>query len=239
MNLPLKPIYLLADSQLLFWRRGEFLFLESVRVLLERESPKAAYIGASNDDQPEYYSIFEAAMESIGIRDCRMVLSSPSTDDISYLENADLILLAGGDMEKGWRALEDSSLTELIVKRYYEGAFLMGISAGAAQLGLLGWPEGNPSPEMLINPFGLVPFVVSAHEEKDEWKSLRKVLQTTDRNMTGIGIPTGGGVIYHADHSLEPVRRPLHEFSIKEGQLIHNLLFPDVDDNIQEVMEVC
>ena len=62
-----KPLFLLADSQLLFWRRGGAPFLNSVRDVIDVSSPKAAYIGASNADDPEYYSIFVAAMEMIGI----------------------------------------------------------------------------------------------------------------------------------------------------------------------------
>ena len=71
-----QPIYLFADSQLLFWRSKDALFLRSLREVLDEDSPKAAYIGASNGDDPEFYSIFTAAMEGIGIHECRMILSS-------------------------------------------------------------------------------------------------------------------------------------------------------------------
>src|SRR6185503_2298694 len=136
-----KPIYLLADSQLLFLRTDGSLYLDSIRNAIEAASPKAAYIGASNGDQPEFYSIFEAAMEGMEIHDCRMVSSRFSTEEASFLTTADLILLAGGDVIRGWRLFEQTGLKELIVKRYYEGALLIGVSAGAVQLGLLGWPD--------------------------------------------------------------------------------------------------
>lgn len=235
MSLPLKPIYLLADSQLLFWRKDGGLFLDSARSLIERESPKAAYVGASNDDRPEYYGVFESAMEGVGIVDCRMIPASPTDEDLSYMDEADLILLAGGDAGKGWRAFLQSGLTGLIVKKYYEGALLMGVSAGAAQLGLLSWDEEGPSADGLINSFGLAPFVVGAHEERQGWKSLRKALEVADRDLTGIGIPTGGGMVYHADQTLEPVRHPLHEFSMKEGRLTQNVILPTAGgEEIQE-----
>jgi peptidase E len=224
MHSTLKPIYLFADSQLLFWQSDEGPFLLSVRKLVENDSAKAAYIGASNDDNPDYYGIFELAMESIGIEDCRAISSSLSKHEASFVEHADLILLAGGDVGKGWRAFERSGLKDLIIRRYSEGVLLIGVSAGATQLGMLGWPEADVRLENLFNTFGLVPFVISAHEEKSDWKMLKEVLQVSDLNVAGIGIPAGGGMIYHSDHSIEPVRYPLHEFSVEQGRIEHHLL---------------
>src|SRR6185369_4399235 len=127
----LQPIVLLADSQFLFWRKNDRLVLE--RVLKER--PKAAYIGASNGDNPDFYAIFVAAMEGFGIFDCRMIPSAISEADLSFLNDADIILLAGGDVALGWRTFVTNGLDNHIVRRYSERATLIGISAGAVQLG--------------------------------------------------------------------------------------------------------
>ena len=77
-------------------------------------------------------------MESIGIHDCRMILSSFPSIDESFVNEADIILLAGGDIERGWEVFTQVGLAELIIKRYREGTILMGVSAGAVQLGLYG-----------------------------------------------------------------------------------------------------
>src|SRR2546423_9704340 len=95
----IKPLYLLADSQLLFLRETEHAFMNRIREALDSTDPKAAYLGASNGDDPAFYSIFEAAMQSIGISQCRMVPVHPSADDLAFLQSADLVLLAGGDVE--------------------------------------------------------------------------------------------------------------------------------------------
>ncbi|MGH3553348.1 MAG: peptidase, partial [Mycobacterium sp.] len=77
----LQPLYLLADSQLLFWRRQGRLLLEAALDGLARDTPlRAAYIGASNGDRPEFYGIFEAAVDAIGISDRRMIDSLFSPD---------------------------------------------------------------------------------------------------------------------------------------------------------------
>ena len=119
----IKPIFLLADSQLLFWRDGDELFLNRVRALLEADednagrAPKAAYLGASNGDAPEFYQLFLAAMDQIDVRDCRQIPTVPAAEDLEFLAAADLILLAGGDVRRGWDAFQAAGLDRKLVER--------------------------------------------------------------------------------------------------------------------------
>lgn len=224
--MPLQPIYLFADSQLLFWRNNETPFLNALHELIAPAEPRAAYIGASNGDEPEFYSIFEAAMENIGVRDRRMILSSFSSVDESFMNDANIILLAGGDVERGWRVFDQTGLKELIIKRHYEGAVLIGVSAGAVQLGLFGLAQEEGSINKLIDTFKLIPFIIDAHEEKEGWKNLKEAIVLLDGAAKGIGIPSGGGLIYYPDQSIEAIRYPLREFSISEGLFKSSLLLP-------------
>jgi peptidase E len=238
MNAPIQPIYLMADSQLLFWVDEGRPFMNSVRSLIQSESPRAAYIGASNGDNPGYYSIFEAAMENIGISDCRLIPSRLSSDDESFLNEADIILLAGGDVERGWNTFQENGLNEAIVRRFYEGCLLIGISAGAVQLGLVGWPENNESAGSLFYTFKLVPWVIGAHDEDRSWEGLKKAVEFLGENVKGIGIPKGGGLIYHPDGSIEPVRQVLYEFSIKDQKIDYNLLMPGQSSEVKEEQDI-
>ncbi|HLM58717.1 MAG TPA: Type 1 glutamine amidotransferase-like domain-containing protein [Pyrinomonadaceae bacterium] len=221
-----QPIYLFADSQLLFRRDGGNLFLDSIRRLVTRDSPRAAYVGASNGDAPEFYSIFEAAMDGAGVRDRRMILSSFAAEDRSFLSDADIILLAGGDVEVGWRVFVETGMREAIVRRYAEGAVLMGVSAGAVQLGLYGLTERGASTGGLADAFELVPFVIDAHDEGRRWGRLRAALRLLGGAAGGIGIPAGGGMIYHPGGRVEAVGRPLHELSFEGGEVKDALLLP-------------
>ena len=200
---PLQPIVLLADSQLLFWRENDQLLLE--RIL---KGSKAAYIGASNGDNPDFYAIFVAAMEGFGIFDCRLIPSDVSEADLAFLNEADIILLAGGDVELGWRTFLTNGLNNHIVRRYFEGATLIGISAGAVQLGLCGLAADGS----LFETFKLVPFIIGAHEESNNWKTTTDLLRLSATNTRAIGLPTGGGAIYE-DQTLEPLRHPLVELT--------------------------
>ena len=117
MDALLKPIYLLADSQLLFWKKDGKLFLQSLKDMLdeemdEGEEPLAVYIGASNGDLPEFYEIFKTAMESVGIRNCRMIHSELPEEEEDAVEDADLVLRAGP--EHGFVRKYDCARTEII-----------------------------------------------------------------------------------------------------------------------------
>ena len=203
----MQPIFLLADSQLLFWRDGGQLLLERV---VTRDQLKAAYIGASNGDDPNFYEIFVSAMEGVGVVDCRMIPSAVSEADMEFLNSADVILLSGGDVEAGWRVFLNNGLSEHIIRRYYEGASLIGVSAGAVQLGLCGLAADGS----LIETFKLVPFIIGAHEESDNWKTTRELLRLSGPGKTAIGLPAGGGAIYHQDHTVEALRHPLVKLSL-------------------------
>jgi cyanophycinase len=226
---PLQPLYLLADSQLLFWKRQDRLLLEAALAGLARNRPpSAAYIGASNGDRPEFYEIFEAAMDAVGITDRRMIDSSFEPDDRTFLGRAHLIVLAGGDVRLGWDAFERTGMKDVIVDRHARGAVVVGVSAGAIQLGRYGIVETPESPATeLLDVFNLVPMVVDTHDERGEWGRLTGTIHFLQGAATGLGIPAGGGVIVHPDATVEPLRRPAHEFRFDGTRVTHSLLYSD------------
>jgi peptidase E len=224
----LKPIYLFSDSQMLFWKNdGQFL-LERVKEHTTDASPKAAYIGASSGDRPEFYEIFLAAMNNIDIYECRQISAFFEQEDQNFLQEADIILLSGGDVVLGWKTFQAVGLDVAIQKRYGEGALFMGISAGAVHLGQCALPENYPAEGNAFKTLRILPFAVGAHEEKTDWMHLKQLVFMKDSLHMGIGIPAGGGLIYHPDLSIEPLRFPLHEFVYKgkKNKLTYSLLYP-------------
>jgi cyanophycinase len=225
-----RPLYLLADSQLLFLKQDGRLLLEAALDTLPAAGLTAAYLGASNGDLPEYFELFQAAMEGLGIRASRMISSAYTPEERAALEQADLIVLGGGDVARGWQVFQETGLHTLIPQRYQAGAVLVGVSAGAVQLGRFGWPEENRTPERLFTTFGIVPAVVGVHEERDDWAVLREVVRMLGGAINGIGIPAGGGAIYHPDQTLVPIRYPLVEFQITESGERRAMGWPSPDD---------
>ena len=211
-----KPMFLLADSQLLFGRAGEASLMGRVESALDVEPAraKAAYLGASNHDAPEFYELFEAAMGGIGVIDCMHVRARPEADATTFLAAADIIVLAGGDVAAGWRAFEEAGLVEGLRSAPRRGAILIGVSAGAIQMGMLGaGPAGTT-----LSLLSLVPYAVGAHDEP-EWTTLADVVRHGGDHVIGLGIPRGGAVIAHPDGTIEPFRKPFTEVSSRGGDV--------------------
>jgi hypothetical protein len=223
-----RPLFLLADSQLLFWTDSGGGFVHRLARLAGGGAFRAAYLGASNGDQPEYYQLFQAAMEPAGA-ECRMIPAAPSHADMRFLRSAALVLLAGGDVRRGWTAFEHGGVREAVARRHEEGAVLVGVSAGAVQLGMAGWPEGRTA--QLFATWGLVPFLVGAHAEDDDWAELRAAVLAHDGQAVGFGIPRGGGLAYHPDGAVEPIRHPLVEVRAAEGRVTTAMVLPSSAGN--------
>lgn len=220
--------YLLADSRLLFSRHGGRPLLASAVDAIDSRDPRAAYVGAANGDQPEYYSIFEGAMDMIGVRDRRMILTDYSAQDRAYLRSADFIILAGGDVGSGLRVLRETGMDEDIDERCRKGVVLVGVSAGAVHLGTAVSLGDEPSEGELVGALGIVPFSVDVHDEASGWQRLRRLVVRSLPDSVGIGVSTGGGIIHHPDRTLEPVRRSAVELRLKDDRIIESILYsPD------------
>ena len=221
-----QPIYLLADSQLLFWQNGDARLLESIARRAQATALRAAYIGASNGDAPEYYDIFVAAVSAVGVNDCRMIRSSFSSEDEAFLNGADIVLLAGGDVAAGWKIIDETGMKDAVISRYHAGATIIGVSAGAVQLGMYGLSEERDVTATLLETFKLCPFVIGAHDEGDDWRSLTNVVRMLEGSVQGVGIPAGGGVVYHPNGELEPVRKAAHHVLLRGREVVTSILLP-------------
>lgn len=214
---PRQPLYLLADSQLLFWVQRDRPLLEAAVAGLPHDAPvSAAYIGASNGDRREFYEIFEAAVDAIGVTDRRMIDSSFGAVDRAFLGRARLIVLAGGDVRAGWDTFVETGMRDVLLDRHAAGAVLVGVSAGAVQLGLCA-----PEPDGL-ELLRLVPMVVDAHDERDDWARLTRAIQAL--GGTGLGIPSGGGVVVRPDGAVAALRRAAHQFRRQGTRVVRTLL---------------
>lgn len=190
------PIYLLADSQPLFWRSGGVPFFTKVLTGQKRSQKLALYIGASNGDLPEYYSLFSEAMSEFTETDW---LKADSQVGLERLLEADLILLAGGDVQLGWEFIE--TLKSTLHEAHQSGTILVGVSAGAIHLGAQWW-QAKGSNLKSLDTLGLVPAVLAAHEEALDWQPIRSAILAAANQATApskwpaLGLPFGSAVRY-------------------------------------------
>ena len=221
-QLILKPLILLADSQLLFLKEQQQPYIRRLTQLFDANKPlKAAYIGASNNDQSEFFDMFEQAMNSINIHQCMHIDSTLCATKLEFLASAQIILLAGGDTWLGWQTIK--KIAPLIHGARNNGAVLIGTSAGAVQLGLLGFrdkPYLNNTD--LFSTLGYIPAIFSPHEERQQWRILRQMVQQTAGTLPAIGIPSGAGVIVTPDNHIQAIRKPAVSFTIKGDKLIQH-----------------
>jgi cyanophycinase len=222
----LQSLYLLADSQPLFWRSGAFL--RGVCQAGGSTKPNVAYVGASNGDSSEAYGIFEAAFDQVDTTSTHWVRAAFCAEDRRFLESADVIVLAGGDVEAGWNAFSETGMRDVIETRYRAGAVLIGVSAGAVQFGkYASLPDAHGS-QKLLQTFGLIDFLVDVHDEKRDWQALAATIQLLEGAVRGLGIPHGAALIAHADGTFEPAGRAVEEFVLTEGRLRRSVLLAEL-----------
>ena len=210
-NLPtMKPLYLLADSALLFQENQAGLpALHSIRTHLENPNPLAVYIGASNGDAPEFYEIFQAGMERLGITRQAHVHGRFSEKDRLALEAADVILLAGGDPFLGWKVLNQTGMRSIIEQKYREGCILLGISAGAMHLSWEAFDENQKKYHPMMQ---LAPFTLDVHDERNDWKRLKTALPFSTHHRPALAISSGTGVVVQADGLIRKIGKEVYEF---------------------------
>jgi hypothetical protein len=153
-----------------------------------------------------------------------MVPSQPSPEDTAFLADADLIVLSGGDVERGWHVFEQNGIRELLPRLRYNGAVLIGVSAGAVQLGL-GCLSNAAQPKPL-ELFRFAPFYIGAHDEENDWFDMRALVNLSQSDARAIGLPAGGGAVYYSDGTLEPLRKPLIEIVKENSSITENLMGP-------------
>lgn len=167
--------------------------------------PNVAWIGAANDDSRTWFERAARVLrEKYGatVELARTVGEVDAGETRRIVAAAQMIYLAGGDVEKLAERAHALGLDELIRRRHAEGALVVGVSAGA--IGLTRWwvrfpdddEEGAPSRFACI---GALPFAVDCHDEESDWEELRALLDVwrrdePDARVEAWGIPSGGAL---------------------------------------------
>ncbi len=186
---------LLSDSQLLFRKNSTHeYYLSCLHRLSEKPLRRAVYIGASNGDVPEYYSLFETGMENLGIMECKHLKFEEGKDFQEEIDQADVILLAGGNPELGYKRMLTSGIWKQLQNRILKQGIIIGISAGAVQLGKRIMSDNHSHDG--VQGLNMFNYIIGAHEEQDQWSNLKENVGKVP-NAKGIGIPFGTGLVLH------------------------------------------
>lgn len=125
---------------------------------------------------------------STGIR-CRQLISSAfSAEDRAFLETSDVVVLAGGDALAGWMVFENTGMGRAVANRYSDGATIIGVSAGAVQLGTCVRSRVDARYGEWVPTFGLCPFLVDVHDKSREWRDLSNAVVMLGGTTEALGV---------------------------------------------------
>ncbi|MEM7479767.1 MAG: Type 1 glutamine amidotransferase-like domain-containing protein [Acidobacteriota bacterium] len=170
----------------------------------ESSGGRAVYLGASNGDDPAAFEIFDQAVAAAGYADRSAMRSGDGAEGFA---GADLILLAGGDPLLGWRAFEANGWVDALRSRWQRGSLLVGVSAGAVQLGLGVRPDADRAVSMLA----LAPYWIGAHEEAAGWAEVIATQRADPRCRPALALPFGAAARVSANGQFEVLSKKVAE----------------------------
>lgn len=178
-------IILLADSQPLFHsQRLQFVLNEYIRT---QSINTGVYIGAANNNQPEFYELACGAFERFGLR-LHYHLQTGDEHALQITDNPCLIILSGGNMDPGWNYLSQPPIRQWLVEQRELRGLFIGISAGAIHLS-----SGLNDAAGYQRYFNWLDVATAVHEEAENWPSVDALQQAAIKNI--LRIPFGEGVI--------------------------------------------
>lgn len=192
-----------------------------------KPAPVVGYLGAATDDDPRFLGWMEALLRGAGPCTLRLApvkgRKAANGAARAVLEEADVILVGGGDVELGMRRVNERDLGGTLRARHAGGAPVFGISAGAIMLGRrwVRWadPDDDASAE-LFDCLGLAPVLCDCHGEGDGWGELHALLRLAGGRAVGLGIRAGAAVRVAADGRAETVLGAVDRFRVKGGEVV-------------------
>jgi putative intracellular protease/amidase len=219
-----KPVWLLAGGPGSRRRGGDPLLAQALS-LAGRDSPSVAYVGAPSGDNRAFFIMIAALLKKAGAGEVTLVRLAGRKPDVGRardaLSRADVVVVTGGDVEEGMRALEATDTVGLLGELAAAGKPFIGVSAGSIMLARAWVRWRDPDDESTAETFpclGIAPVVCDTHGEAEGWEELAAMVAISGE--VGHGIPTGAGLVAHPDGSLEAAGAPINRFERRGGRAV-------------------
>lgn len=190
-------LILLADSQLLFPGRKSAALLRLLKARLSGK--RGIYIGAANGNEPVFHELAREAFSAFGAS-----LEMQPGASVSLDTRADFYVLAGGDVELGWKYFSQPEILQSLNDARAQNAVFIGVSAGAMHLSgavmplcettKLGEENVHALPE-LQRYLNWVNLAVAVHEESQNWPTLENWRRNLCHQTALALIPLGGALV--------------------------------------------
>ena len=162
------------------------------------QKPLVAYIGTANGDSRVFFQMMKVLLLKAGAGKVIFVRLAKKTPDLdaakASLAAADVIFLAGGEVEDGINWLNTHGLAAFLKELYHAGKRFIGVSAGVIMLGShwVRWDvEGDDNTSELFNCLGIIPLLFDTHGEDEDWVEMKAALKLLGDGARGYGLPSG------------------------------------------------
>jgi peptidase E len=186
--------------------------------------PSVAYLGSASGDHREFFSMISGLLKDAGAGVVSLARTAGAKVDIGktreILENADVILVSGGDVEEGMRVLGEKNLTPLLREHYEAGTVFAGLSAGSIMLSRQWVRWRDPDDDSTAEVFacmGLAPVLCDTHGEDEYWEELLALLRVAGPGAVGHGIPSGSALCVTAQGQVSALGEPVRRFINRDG----------------------
>ncbi|MCL2122287.1 MAG: Type 1 glutamine amidotransferase-like domain-containing protein [Clostridiales bacterium] len=185
-----------------------------------------AYIGTANGDNSEFFKRMESGLREAGagkVVPLRLANEKPDLRQArDILARADVIFLAGGEVEDGMVWLEKHDLSKDLKAAYREGKRFIGVSAGSIMMGShwVRWevPEDDSSAS-LFDCLGIIPLLFDVHGEEEDWTELKAALTLMGDGAQGFGLPRESAVSADSQGTLVNLHREYLLFVNEGGRI--------------------
>ena len=162
------------------------------------DKPAVAYIGTANGDSPAFFEAMEATLKQAGAYEVLFLRLADDHADIDAakdsLSGADVVFLAGGEVEDGMVWLDKHGLSSFLRDLYTQGKRFIGVSAGTIMMGThwTHWDvQEDDSTASLFDCLGIIPCLFDVHGEDEDWVELKTTLRLLGEGSIGYALPAG------------------------------------------------
>jgi cyanophycinase-like exopeptidase len=186
--------------------------------------PRIGYLGSASRDNRDFFKMISVWLKNAGAGDVLLAPTVGAKVDmgktLEILENADAVLVSGGDVEEGMRVLGERNLTPFLRARYDHGTVFVGLSAGSIMLSRQWVRWRDPNDDTTVEVFacmGLAPVLCDTHGEAENWEELLALLRLAPPGAIGYGIPSGAGLGVTPKSRLFAMGEPVQRFALRDG----------------------
>ena len=191
------------------------------------EKPLVAYIGTANNDSPVFFQMMKAILKKAGANKVTFVRLAKKNPDLDAAKNvlasADLVFLAGGEVEDGMNWIKKHDLSGFLKELYSSGKLFMGVSAGVIMMGThwVHWDvEGDDNTARLFDCLGFTPALFDVHGEDEDWAEIKTALKLLGNGARAYGLPGGSMISADSRGTLVNLEREYLVF-VNEGGRVH------------------